>query len=175
MRTILFMILTSTVVMGCGKKKDGDGGDTKTTEKDKGAPAADLPALTADPEPAKITPAETPPGESVKWRMLAKRGQGGWPTFDAYNLGTKPIGFMPIYGYAYDKDGKQLARTKVPLSWNGKIEPGDKTSFSIDLGAGDVPVTAAATTFQLCYTSIKFVGDADSTPTGECADQRPKK
>ncbi|MBA2544874.1 MAG: hypothetical protein H0V17_34850 [Deltaproteobacteria bacterium] len=166
----------STVAIGCGKKKEGDGGDTKTTDKtDKGAPASDLPALTADPEPAKITPAETPPADSVKWRMLAKRGKGGWPTFDAYNLGTKPIGFMPIYGYAYDKDGKQLARTKVPLSWNGKIDPGDKTSFSIDLGADDVPVTAAATTFQLCFTSIQFVGDADSTNTGECPDQRPKK
>ena len=173
MKKILFVMLMSTVAIGCGKKKDGDGGDTKTTEK--GAPAADLPALAADPEPAKITPAETAPGESVKFRMLAKRGQGGWPTFDAYNLNTKPIGYMPIYGYAYDKDGKQLARTKVPLSWNGKIEPGDKTSFSIDLGASDTPVTAAATTFQLCITSIKFADAADPVPAGECPDQRPKK
>ena len=124
MRTILFAMLMSTVVIGCGKKKEGDGGgDTKTTEKDKGAPAADLPALTADPEPAKITPAETPPAESVKWRMPAKRGQGGWPTFDAYNLGTKPIAFMPIYGYAYDKDGKQLARTRCRCRGTARSSP----------------------------------------------------
>lgn len=178
MRTVLFVMVMSSVVIGCGKKKEGDGGGAGDKAGDKGgggAPAADLPALTADPEPAKITPAETPPAETVKFRMLAKRGKGGWPTWDAYNYGTKPVAFMPIYGYAYDKDGKQLAKTKVPLSWNGKIEPGDKTSFSIDLGAEDTPVTAAATTFQLCYSSIKFDGDKDTTPTGDCPDQRPKK
>jgi hypothetical protein len=180
MRTVLFVMLMSSVVVGCGKKKEGDagGGGDKGGDKmggDKGAPAADLPALTADPEPAKITPAEKPPAEVVQWRMLAKRGKGGWPTWDAYNLGTKPITFMPIYGYAYDKDGKQLAKTKVPLSWNGKIEPGDKTSFSIDLGADDTPVTKDATAFQLCYTSIKFDGDKDTTSTGECPDNRPMK
>jgi hypothetical protein len=174
MRTILFVMLMSTVAIGCGKKKDdaaGGGGDKKS----EGSAPGDLPALTAEPDPGKITPAETAPAEAVKFRMLAKRGKGGWPTADAYNHGTKPVGFLAIYGYAYDKDGKQLARTKVPLSWNGKIEPGEKTSFSIDLGAADVPVTAAATTFQFCYTSIKFVGDADQTKAGECPDQRPKK
>lgn len=172
MRTILFALLISTVAVGC-KKKETTGESDKPAGSS--APAANLPALTADPEPEKITPADKTPGETIQFRMLAKRGQGGWPTFDAYNLGTKPVGFLPIYGYAYDKSGKQLARTKVPLSWNGKIEPGDKTSFSIDLGAGDTPVTADATTFQLCYTSLKYVDAADSLPAGECPDQRPKK
>jgi hypothetical protein len=174
MRTILFVMLMSTVAMGC-KSKETTGGSDKPTEGAK--PTSDLPALTADPDPGKITAAETPALDAVKFRMLGgKRGKGGWPKFDAYNHGTKPIGFMGIYGYAYDKDGKQLARTKVPLSWNGKIEPGDKTSWSIDLGADDVPVTAAATTFQLCYTSVKVVGDADSTKDdARCPDQRPKK
>ena len=171
MKTILFALLISTV--GC-KNKDTTGGssDNKATE----APAGALPALTAEPDPGTITAAETPPLDAVKFRMLAKRGKGGWPTFEAYNHGTKPIGFMALYGYAYDKDGKQLARTKVPLSWNGKIDPGGKTDWSIDLGADDVPVTAAATTFQLCYTSVKAVGDADMTTDDKrCPAQRPKK
>ncbi len=173
MRTILFVMLVSTVAVGC-KKKETTGGSDKTTE---GAAASDLPALTADPDPGAITAAETPPLDAVKFRMLAKRSKGGgWPTFDAYNLGTKPIGFMAIYGYAYDKDGKQLARTKVPLSWNGKLDPGGKTDWSIDLGAADVPVTAAATTFQACYTSVKIVGEEKTTnDDGRCPDQRPKK
>lgn len=174
MRTILCVMLMSTAAMGCKSKETtgGGGSDNKPTE---GGAPADLPALTAEPDPGKITATETAPADAVKFRMLGKRGKGGWPTADAYNLGTKPIGFLAIYGYAYDKDGKQLARTKVPLSWNGKIEPGEKTSWSIDLGAADVPVTAAATTFQFCYTSIKFVGDAEQTKAGECPDQRPKK
>ena len=174
MKTILFVMLTSTVVMGC-KSKETTSGSDKPTE---GSPAAGgaLPALTADPDPGAITAAETPPLDAVKFRMLAKRSKSGWPTFDAYNHGTKPIGFMAIYGYAYDKDGKQLARTKVPLSWNGKIEPGGKTDWTIDLGADDVPVTAAATTFQLCYTSVKFVGEENrTTDDARCPEQRPKK
>jgi hypothetical protein len=174
MRTILFVMLMSTVAMGCKKKETAGGSDNKATEGS--TTAAALPALTADPDPGAITAAETPPLDAVKFRMLTKRGKGGWPTFDAYNHGTKPIGFMAIYGYAYDKDGKQLARTKVPLSWNGKLEPGGKTDWTIDLGADDVPVTAAATTFQLCYTSVKFVGDENRTSEdARCPEQRPKK
>jgi hypothetical protein len=173
MRTTLFVMLMSTVAIGCGKKDEAGG--TSGDKKVEGGAPADLPALTAEADPGKITAGEVQPADAVKFRMLAKRGKGGWPTADAYNYGTKPVGFLAIYGYAYDKDGKQLARTKVPLSWNGKIEPGDKTSWTIDLGANDVPVTAAATTFQFCYTSIKFVGDADQTKAGDCPDQRPKK
>jgi hypothetical protein len=174
MRTILFVMLMSIVAMGC-KKKETTGGSDKTSE-GSGAPASDLPALTADPDPGKITAAETPPLDAVKFRMLAKRNKAGWPTFDAYNLGTKPIGFLAIYGYAYDKDGKQLVRSKVPLSWNGKLEAGDKSSWSIDIGGEDSPVTAAATAFQLCYTSVKIVGEEKTTDdNGRCPDQRPKK
>jgi hypothetical protein len=174
MRTILFVMLMSTVAMGCKNKETTGGSDNKATE---GATAsADLPKLTADPDPGAITAAETPPLDAVKFRMLAKRNKGGWPTFDAYNHGTKPIGFLAIYGYAYDKDGKQLARTKVPLSWNGKLDAGGKTDWSIDIGNEDVPVTAAATTFQLCYTSVKVVGEANTTDDDKrCPDQRPKK
>ena len=174
MKTILFVTLMSTVAVGC-KNKETTGGSDKTTE---GSPAAAgaLPALTADPDPGAITAAETAPLDAVKFRMLAKRSKSGWPTFDAYNHGTKPIGFMAIYGYAYDKDGKQLARTRVPLSWNGTLDAGGKTSWSIDLAADDVPVTAAATTFQLCYTSVKIVGEENPTSdNGRCPDQRPKK
>ena len=174
MRTILFVMLMSMVAMSCKKKETTTGGADKATEG--AAAAADLPALTADPDPGAITAAETPPLDSVKFRMLAKRNKAGWPTFDAYNLGTKPIGFLAIYGYAYDKDGKQLVRSKVPLSWNGKLDAGGKSSWSIDIGGEDSPVTAAATTFQLCYTSVKFDGEDKTTDdNGRCPDQRPKK
>ena len=94
MRTILFVMLMSVVAMGCKKKETTTGGADKATEG--AAPAGDLPALTADPDPGTITAAETPPLDSVKFRMLTKRSGGGWPTFDAYNLGTKPIGFLAI-------------------------------------------------------------------------------
>ena len=172
MKKILFVRLMSTVAVGC-KDKETTGGSDKPTE---GSTPASLPALTADPDPGAITAAETPPLDAVKFRMLAKRSKSGWPTFDAYNYGTKPIGFMAIYGYAYDKDGKQLARTKVPLSWNGTLDAGGKTSWSIDLAADDVPVPAAATTFQLCYTSVKIVGEENPTSdNGRCPEQRAKK
>ena len=64
----------------------------------------------------------------------------------------------------------------MPLSWNGKLDAGGKTDWTIDLAAADTPVTADATTFQLCYTSIKFVGEENNTKDdGRCPDQRPKK
>jgi hypothetical protein len=154
----------------CKKSEKTD--DTKTSAAAKPA-ASELPKLTEDPAPTAITPSDTPPLESVKFRMLANRSKSGWPEFDAYNLNTKPIVFMAIYGYAYDKDGKQLAKTKVPLSWNGKLPPGDKSSFSISLGDEELP--AGATAFQLCYKAVKFEGDADRTDDpAKCPDQRPK-
>ena len=156
----------------CKKSEKTEGGGSASP---KAAATGDLPKLTEDPEPAAITPSETtPPLESAKFRMLAKRSKSGWPDFDVYNLNTKPIVFLAIYGYAYDKDGKQLARTKVPLSWNGDVPPGDKSSWAITLSDSEA-LPAGATSFQLCYTDVKFKDDAKATnDDAKCPDQRPK-
>lgn len=166
-----FITITALALAGTGcKKKTGDAG------KGSAAPAkagAKLPALTADPEPGAITPKDTPPFESLKFRMLAQRDDNGWPQWDIYNLGTKPVVFVAIYGYAYDASGKQVARTSVPLSWNGNIAPGGKTDFSVDVG-GD-PITADAVSFETCYSDIKFDGQTDSTrDDNRCPEQKPK-
>ena len=114
-----------------------------------------------------------PPLDSIKFRMLAKRDATGWPEWDLYNLGTKPISFVAIYAYAYDASGKQLARTQVPLSWNGKLDPGGKTDFPAEVG-GD-QLTAAAVAFDACYTSVKYDGAADEVrDDNRCPEQKPK-
>jgi hypothetical protein len=176
MSKTLFVVAALSLVAGCKKKEEtsstGGGGDKKPTE----TAAANLPALTAEPDPGAITAAEHKPMESVKFRMLAKRGDRGWPLFDAYNLGTKPITFLAIYGYAYDKDGKQVARTKVPLSWNGKLAPGGKTDWEIKVGTGpDESVPESAASYELCFNSLKFEGDASFTDdNAKCPEQKAK-
>jgi hypothetical protein len=170
---ILALVLVASLA-GCKKDKDnGAGGAGKPTE---GGGAA-LPALTAEPPMENITPAEKSPFEAVTFRMTAKRNKGGWPEFTAYNLGTKPITFMAITGYAYDKDGKQVARTDVPLSWNGNLKPGAASDWPVSVGSfSEGQITAAATSFQLCYDSLKFEGDTDFTSDDKlCPEQRPKK
>ncbi len=172
MRTILYVMLVSTLAVGC-KKKTTEGGGATADKPAEGAAVA-LPALTAEAEPAPITAAETPPFDSVKFRMTAKRTAKGWPKYDAYNLGTKEIGFLAISGYAYDKDGKQVAHTSVPLSWNGKLPAGGKTDWEIEVGGSD-QVPATATSYELCYSSIKFAGDTNMTDDNKrCPDQKPK-
>ena len=100
----------------------------------------------------------------------------GWPNYEADNLGTKPVTFLAIYGYAYDKDGKQVAHTKTPLSWNGKIAPGGKTDFDIQLGGfPEDQVPATADSYEVCYDSMEFEGDKDFTNiTDHCPDQKAK-
>jgi hypothetical protein len=174
MHKLVIIAAIGALAIGCKKKEEG-GAASGGGDKDKGGDTAGLPALTADPVPTDIKPSEKPPFEAVKFRMLAKRDNNGWPTWEAYNLGTKPIGFLALYGYAYDKDGKQLARTKVPLSWNGKLAPGGKTDWSIQLG-GSEKVPAGAASYAICYNSIKFEGDADQTADNKlCPEQMPKK
>ena len=172
------MIIAAVGVLaltGC-KKKEEKGGEATTSAKgaDKGG-GGDMPALTADPVPADLTPAEKPPFEAVKLRMLDKRHTNGWPKYELYNLSTKPVTFVAITGYAYDKDGKQVARTKVPLSWNGKADPGTKASWDVMIGQPDDKVPATATSFAACYDSIKFEGDADMTnDNARCPEQNAK-
>jgi hypothetical protein len=173
MRKVLFTGLMATLAVGCGAKKKTEGG---SADKPAEGAAVKLPALTAEPDPGAITPADKAPGDTIKFRQLAERSSKGWPTYDAYNLGTKPVGFLAIYGYAYDKDGKQVAHTKTPLSWNGKLAPGGKTDFSIELGGfPEDQVPEGAVSYDLCYDSIKFDGDAASTDIKDrCPDQKPK-
>jgi hypothetical protein len=165
------LLASLLAIVACKKSEKTEGGVSASPK-----PAAgDLPKLTEDPEPAAIAPSETtPPLESAKFRMLAKRSKSGWPEFDVYNLNTKPIVFLAIYAYAYDKDAKQLARTKVPLSWNGDVPPGGKSSWAISLSDSEA-LPAGATSFQLCYTDVKFKDEAKPTnDDAKCPDQRPK-
>ncbi|MBL8623551.1 MAG: hypothetical protein JNK64_19745 [Myxococcales bacterium] len=177
--TSTIMILCAALAAGgaCKGKKadDKSGGTTSAKAGTKGGAAPSYAALTADPEPAAITPADTAPFESVKFRQLATRDKSGWPTYDAYNLGTKAIKYIAITGYAYDKDGKQVARSSPPLSWNGDIAPGAKTDWAIKLDDwGEKPIPASAVTFQVCFDSIKRDGDADSiTEMSRCPQDRP--
>jgi hypothetical protein len=167
--TMMALVITAATTVGC-KKKDA----TATDKGAEPAKAGDLPKLTADPDPGAITPSEKPPFESVKFRQLDKRSEKGWPDYDAYNLGTKPIKFMAIYGYAYDATGKQVGRTKVPMSWNGEIAPGKKSDWSISIGGMD-DLPAGAASFDVCFDSIKL-GD-DAAPQDDktrCPEQKPK-
>jgi hypothetical protein len=171
MRTIPLMMLVSTLMIGCEKKGTEAAGGASV--KPKGV--ITRPALTAEPEPAAFAAADTAPLDSVAFRMTAKRTENGWPKYKAFNLGTKEIAFLAITAYAYDKDSKQIARTSVPLSWNGKIPAGGKTDWDIEiLDAAQVPETAAS--YQLCYFSIKFAGESNSTDdNSRCPEQMPKK
>jgi hypothetical protein len=173
MRKVLFTALIAAAALGCGKKKDSGG---STADKPAEGAKVNLPALTAEAEPAAITPADQKPEDAVKFRMLAERSDKGWPRYDAYNYGTKKVTFLAIYGYAYDKDGKQVAHTKTPLSWNGSLEPGKKSDFDISIGGfPEDQVPEGAVSYDLCYDSIKYDGDASMTDIKDrCPDQKPK-
>lgn len=162
----------ATGAVGCKHKKtDGASGDTASAK-----PAAgNLPALTADPDPGAITPAETQPFDAVKFGMTANRNAHGWPKYAGYNYGTKVITAIAITGYAYDASGKQVARTQTPMSWNGKLAPGGKTDWDIEIGMSGPDVPASAASYEVCFDSIKFDGDAAWTEdNSRCPDQKPK-
>ncbi len=162
------MVVLAVTGTGC-KKKHGELGAAATG----GAAKSNLPALTADPDPGTITPKDMQPFESVKFRMLGQRDDAGWPKWDLYNLGSKPIEFVAIYAYAYDASGKQLAMTTVPMSWNGKLDPGGKSDFPTQVG-GD-PLTADAVSFDACYSAMKYTGSDDQVrDTARCPDHKPK-
>jgi hypothetical protein len=169
--TLTIMIAALALGAGCKDKKDDKAGGAPAGDKGGGG---DYAALTADPDPAAITPAETPPYESVVFQKTGKRGKTGWPMLNAWNLNTKPITFLAIHMYGYDKSGAQVARTSPPLSWNGKLEPGQKSSWEIDVaGMGD-KVPASAVEFQVCYSGITLEGGEMQSDAARCPDQRPK-
>lgn len=172
--TITLCAALAAGAAGCKDQKKGDGKATTAAKAGKGNAVA-YAALTADPEPGAITPSDKPPFESLLFRQRADRDKAGWPSYDLYNLGTKGLKYVAVRGYGYDKDGKQVARSAPALSWNGDIAPGAKSDFAIKLDDwGDKPVPATAVTFQVCFDSIKFDGDADAlSEMSRCPEQRP--
>ena len=137
--------------------------------------AAAAPKMPADPEPT-ITAGPKKPFEALVFRKTGDVGKSGWPKYDMYNSADKKVTYAAITAYAYDKDGKQVARTDTPLSWNGNLDSGKKTDWAVEIDSwGKVPVPATATSFEICYDSIKFDGDANPTSdTKLCPAQRPK-
>jgi hypothetical protein len=176
-KQLVTVALAATLIVGCkDDNKESSSSKPNSGAKDKGkAEKAALPPLTAEPAVEAITPADKPPFESVKFRMTDQRNGPGWPLYEAWNLGTKPIKFMAIYLYAYDKDGKQVARTDTPLSWNGDLKPGQKSDFDIDVGGFGDPIPGSSAAYDICFDSIKFEGDTDFTSdTSRCPEQKPK-
>ncbi|HTJ82278.1 MAG TPA: hypothetical protein VL400_11200 [Polyangiaceae bacterium] len=122
----------------------------------------------------KVTPTDKQPFESVEFRMLAEKDESGWPSFDAVNLGKKPITFLLIVGYAYDQTGKQVGRTKA-LNWKDEIAPGDKASLPVRVGQFEDKLPDTAASFELCYRVIELKGAAKSIrDPNRCPDEKPK-
>jgi len=169
--TITCMLTITTILAtGCKDNKDGKTASSKPAAGAKG----NFPAITADPAPASITPAEKAPFESVQFQKTGKRTSEGWPELQAYNLATKPITYLAISVYGYDKDGKQVVRSSPPLSWNGKIEPGGKSDWAIKVGGFGDPVPASAISWDVCYSGIKFDGGDATDDFARCPDNKPK-
>ena len=168
--TMSALLLIPLLAAGCkDKKADGKTGGDKPGKGGKGNYAA----LTADPAPAAITPADKPPFEAVVFQKTGARTDDGWPVLNAYNLSTKAIKYIAITVYAYDKDGKQVARTSPPLSWNGNIAPGQKSDWEIKVGGMGDPVPASAVSFDVCWTSIQLEGADSADDFARCPDQKP--
>src|SRR5207237_1026209 len=100
-----------------------------------------------------VTPTDKTPFESVEFRWLDDKDKSGWPAFDVVNLGKKPIKFMVIHAYAYDKNDKQVARTKS-LNLSDKIAPGKKNTIPVRIGQFEDALPDTATSFDLCYDVI---------------------
>jgi hypothetical protein len=122
----------------------------------------------------KVTPTDKAPFESVEFRMLAEKDASGWPSFDAVNLGKKPITFLLIVGYAYDQTGKQVGRTKS-LNWKDDLAPGDKASLPVRVGQFEDKLPDTAISFELCYRVVEFKGEAKGVrDPNRCPDEKPK-
>jgi hypothetical protein len=140
-----------------------------------GASAGPTPtAVTAEPPFGAITASKKEPFEAVRFRMRGEKGAEGWPEYDVANFSSRPVVFLNIYAYAYDKDGKQVGRTK-PLGWSDKLEPGKQATMPIRVGRFEDKVSDSAVAFELCYTTIQFEGEKDGArDNARCPEQKPK-
>ncbi|NUP05569.1 MAG: hypothetical protein HOW73_05865 [Polyangiaceae bacterium] len=117
------------------------------------------------------------PFNAVQFRLLEDKEESGWRNFEAVNLGKRPIVFLLVVGYAYDKDGKQVGRSKS-LNWqdmreDGGIHAGKKENIRV--GTYDDKLPDTAVTFELCVEGIQFKGDKELTRDEEaCPDQKPQ-
>jgi len=112
--------------------------------------------------------------ESVEFKLSDKKDDKGWPEFKVTNLGDKTVKFMSIFGYAYDKAGKQLMKTPGNLSWNGELKPGQTDNYDVSLTWSDKAPPPEATQFEACYDNIKFDGsDKFEEDRANCPAQRP--
>jgi hypothetical protein len=175
MNKIVIASALAALLVGCGKKDKDDKGSSAGKAKGGDKAAKDLPPLEAEPAVGDITPADKAPFEAVKFRLNGKRNDKGWPLYEAYNLHTKPITYMALHLYAYDKDGKKVAWTETPMSWNGNIPSGTKGDWDVDAATFQDPLPATAVAFDMCFSAIKFEGDEDATNDFDrCKADKPK-
>jgi YD repeat-containing protein len=182
-RKTLGIVVLGAVWVGVGCAKSESAPSTTTTAAATAVAtsahpsAAPAPVKTAAPTTSaeKIIPAAKPPFESLMFKDSGTKGANGWPRFETYNLSTKTVTFAAVYGYAYDKSGKLVAKTTTPFNWNGMIKPGARADGDVDVGIGAKAPPAEAVTFELCYNKVKFEGDAKNTEDAKlCDDKRPK-
>jgi hypothetical protein len=135
-----------------------------------GGPVVPRPA-----SPAAIATSPKPPFETLVLKESGKKGANNWPRFEAYNTGIKTVTFVTVYGYAYDKEGRLVARTTAPYNWSTMLKPGSKTDWDIDVGTGANLPPPEAVAFELCYSGIRFEGEMNNTEDAKrCGDKRPK-
>jgi len=177
-KSLFGLALVSLSIISCDKKPEG--GTTATSAKPTTATAAPTPTPAATPtttattKAEAITPSDKEPFESLTFKPKADKDANGWPVFEIYNASKKTITFANLSGFAYDKDGKFVAQTK-PVSWNpGKLAPGAKSDWDLKIGDREAAkVSDKATTFELCYDSIWFDGEAKAVTGKGCDAKRP--
>lgn len=164
---------------GCNKDSGAAGSASGSAATSSSAtPPTPAAATTTAAAPAadKITPSAKPAFEALLFKETPSKNEKGWPKFDMYNLSDKTVTFAALYGYAYDASNKLVGRTATPLSWNGKIAPGEKSSWAVEVGRSEkAAVPPTATSFEICYDSISFDGDPKgASDTKRCTDKRAK-
>lgn len=174
------MLGALAMLAGCSKESGAAGAASSSAAPTGSATAPATTTATATtaaaPPAEKITPSKKAPFETLMFKETPTKNDKGWPKFDMYNLGDKTVGFAALYGYAYDASGKLVARTETPLSWNGKLAAGEKSTWAVEVGRSEkAPLPATAVAFEICYDSISYDGDAKSTSdTKRCTATRAK-
>jgi phosphate transport system substrate-binding protein len=126
-------------------------------------------------EPKRVTPA---PHNALPFRTLAFRQleiePDNWdsPSFEMTNLSTRTVIRVGVVVYAYDKSGKQLARSEHERVGPLGLEPGESWSGPL----ATVPISDDTVSFDVCYDFISFEGETSSAIGGtsdasRCPDQ----